>query len=119
MGGTGSPSPRLPWLLAWWQPGAVALDFVARPLAPRATAQAPMHGAQVGWVQGQVGPQLATDDVVDSTSTRVAAQGADVGCGQYPGRTLRHGRPVGPPLPVRCTGHRGLRRRRTASASRW
>jgi hypothetical protein len=44
-----------------------------------------MDGAQVGRVQGQVGAELAADDVVDGARPGMAAQVADVGCGQYPG----------------------------------
>jgi hypothetical protein len=44
-----------------------------------------MDGAQVGRVQGQVGAELAADDVVDGGRPGMAAQVADVGCGQYPG----------------------------------
>jgi hypothetical protein len=43
-----------------------------------------MHGAQVGRVQGQVGPELAADDVVDGAGPRVSAGVADVGGGQHP-----------------------------------
>jgi hypothetical protein len=43
-----------------------------------------MHGAQVGRVQGQVGPQLPRDDVVDRARPGMPAQIADVGGGQHP-----------------------------------
>jgi hypothetical protein len=44
-----------------------------------------MDGAQVGGVQGQVRPELAGDDVVDGAGSGVAAEVADVGCGQDAG----------------------------------
>src|SRR5829696_117872 len=44
-----------------------------------------MHRAQVGRVQGQVGAELAADDVVDGAGPGMAAQVADIGGGQYPG----------------------------------
>jgi hypothetical protein len=44
-----------------------------------------MDRAQVGRVQGQVGAQLAADNVVDGAGPWMAAQVADIGGGQYPG----------------------------------
>jgi hypothetical protein len=41
-----------------------------------------MHRVQVGRVQGQIGPELARDDVVDGPGSGVAAEVADVGYGQ-------------------------------------
>src|SRR5215216_1452342 len=100
-GGTGSLSPRLPWLLARWQAWSVALGFVACPLAPRAAAQAAMDRTQVGRVQGQVGAQLAADDVVDGAGPGMAAQVADIGGGQYPGPYPSPWPARGPPVLVR------------------
>jgi len=44
-----------------------------------------MDGAQVGGVQGQVGAELAADDVVDGAGSGVAAEVADIGGGEHGG----------------------------------
>jgi hypothetical protein len=84
MGGTGSPWPRLPWWSPFGQTSPFAFLLVAGATADGAAAQRPVDGAQVARVQGQVGAELAADDVVDGPRPGMAAQVTDVGGGQHP-----------------------------------